>query len=100
MVEESFKVIIDDELSLNVDTGIIGYNVIKNDNVNIFPIDDINDSIDRIEKSITDIESSLNPNTISRLSNMGREKVYLNAGFITNIILGIFIGLLVIILLI
>ncbi|MCD7781792.1 MAG: tetrahydromethanopterin S-methyltransferase subunit B [Methanosphaera sp.] len=95
------NVIIDEELILNVDTGVIGLksNQEENDQL-VLPIEELNDEIDKLEVAITNLEESFDPNTVSSLSQQGREGIYLKQGLITNIIIGIVIALIVIVLIV
>ncbi|WP_455645314.1 tetrahydromethanopterin S-methyltransferase subunit MtrB [Methanosphaera sp.] len=93
-------IIIDDDLVLDVNSGIIGTkNNLSTTTTQIFPIDDVINEIDRLETSINNLESSLNPKTTSSLSESGREGVYEKAGLLTNIIIGVIFALIFIILL-
>ncbi|MBE6487384.1 MAG: tetrahydromethanopterin S-methyltransferase subunit B [Methanosphaera stadtmanae] len=99
MVNEISNIIIDDELVLNVDTGVIGS---KNNlpKENTFAHDELLERIDRVEYAIKDLETSLDPHTTSRLSKSGREGIYLTQGLFTNVIIGMIIALVLIILLV
>ncbi len=93
-------IIIDDELVLDVNSGIVGS---KNNSLNknkIFEIDDLISEIDDLEVAIDNLETSLDPRTTSYLSELNREGVYRKAGLLTNIVIGIIIAMVVIILLI
>jgi len=99
MVNEISNIIIDDELVLNVDTGVIGS---KNNlpKENTFAHDELLERIDRVEYAIKDLETSLDPHTTSKLSKSGREGIYLTQGLFTNVIIGMIIALVLIILLV
>ncbi|OED30228.1 tetrahydromethanopterin S-methyltransferase subunit MtrB [Methanosphaera sp. WGK6] len=93
-------IIIDDDLVLDVNSGIIGTkNNLSSKTAQNFPIEDVIHEIDRLEASINNLESSLNPKTTSNLSESGREGVYEKEGLLTNIIIGVIIALIFIILL-
>lgn len=101
MVEKT-SIIIDNDLILDVDTGIIGSkktNVDNNSENSIFPINEIMSELDKLESSINDLETSLDPRTTSNLSEKGREGVYEKAGLLTNVVIGVIIALVIIILL-
>ena len=100
MVEEMTKIIIDENLVLDVNTGLIGSDNNTNKANNMIATEELFKKIDRVEEAINDLESSLDPNSISRISKPGREGIYASAGFLTNIVLGILIALVFIILLI
>lgn len=101
MTEEQAFIIIDDDLVMDVNNGLVqSKNNLKGDNVLLFPIDEINSEIDKLNIAITDLETSLDPRTTSRLSEPRREGVYLKAGLLTNVVIGIIIALIVIILLV
>lgn len=99
MVNEVSNIIIDDELVLDVNTGIVGSktNVPKE---NTLAHDELLERIDRVEYAIKDLESSLDPHTTSRLSKSGREGIYLTQGLFTNVVIGAVIALVLIILLV
>ena len=94
------KIIIDENLVLDVNTGLIGSDNNTNKANNMIATEELFKKIDRVEEAINDLESSLDPNSISRISKPGREGIYASAGFLTNIVLGILIALVFIILLI
>lgn len=98
---EMSQIVIDDDLVMDVNTGIIGHKksdeLVKSD---VFPTDEIISQIDKLEEAISDLESSFSPYSTSRLSQPRREGVYQNAGLLTNIVLGVVIALLIIILLV
>lgn len=100
MVEEMSKIIIDENLVLDVNTGLIGPDKHTKNANNMIATEELFKKIDRVEEAITDLESSLDPNSVSRISKPGREGIYANAGFLTNMVLGIIIALVFIILLI
>lgn len=100
MVEETFNIIIDDDLIMDVNTGIIGSKQTSDSTMSTIPMEELMDEIDRVELAINDLESSLNSKSISRLSKPGREGAYYMAGFLSNVVLGIIIALIFIILLI
>lgn len=101
MTIETSKIIIDDNLTLDVNTGVLGT---SNNEVaqktQVFPTDEVMLQLDKLENAISDLESSHDSSSISRLSKSGREGVYYNAGLITNIVLGVIIALIMILLLI
>lgn len=99
MVNEISNIIIDDDLILDVNTGIVGSKSIIQEGES-FPNDEILEEIERIEDAITDLENSLDPHTTSRLSESGREGIYLTQGLFTNVVIGILIALVIIILLV
>ena len=94
------KIIIDENLVLDVNTGLIGSDNNTNKANNMIATEELFKKIDRVEEAINDLESSLDPNSISRISKPGREGIYARAGLLTNIVLGIIIALVFIILLI
>lgn len=99
MVDNS-KVIFDDDLVMDVNTGVIGSkSSIKSEGVS-FPIDDVISEIDRLESAIDDLESSLDSRTTSNLSENNRNGVYRKAGLLTNVVIGVIIALIVIILIV
>ena len=101
MTIETSKIIIDDNLTLDVNTGIIGQGISETKgNVQTFPTNEILEQLDIIEEAITDLESSFDSSSVSQLSQSGREGIYNKAGFLTNIVLGIIIALIIIILLV
>lgn len=101
MVIETPRIIIDDDLVMDVNTGIIGGGVSEQDSSSqSFPTEEIMLQIDRLDEAIKDLESSFDPHTTSRLSQPGREGIYQKAGLLTNIVLGVIIALILIILLI
>ena len=94
------KIIIDEDLVLDVNTGLVGPDNHTNNAINRIASEELFEKIDRVEEAVTDLESSLDPNSISRISKPGREGIYARAGLLTNIVLGIIIALVFIILLI
>ncbi len=101
MVIETSRIIIDDNLEMDVNTGIIGQNVSqKTQSTQVFPTEEIMSQIDRLEEAVNDLESSFDPYSTSRLSQPGREGIYYKAGLLTNIVLGVMIALIIVILLI
>lgn len=99
MVDGISNIIIDDELVLDVDSGVIASKSSISPK-STFPNDELLEKIDRIEDAIVDLETSLDPHTTSRLSKSGREGIYLTQGLFTNVILGVVIALVLIILLV
>lgn len=99
MDNEISNIIIDDELILDADTGIVGSksNVPKK---NTYAYDELLERIDRVEYAIKDLETSLDPHTTSRLSKSGREGIYLTQGLFANVMIGVIIALVLIILLV
>ena len=95
------NIIIDDEYILDTDNYTIG---LKSNNKTGYSssidYDELNAVLDRLEESIVDLESSLDPRTTSRLSRDNREGIYLKEGLITNIIIGVILALILIILMI
>ncbi|RAP53090.1 MAG: tetrahydromethanopterin S-methyltransferase subunit B [Methanosphaera sp. rholeuAM270] len=101
MTIETPKIIIDDNLELDVNTGIIGNGLSKNVEImSTFPTEEILLQIDKLDEAVSDLESSFDPNTLSRLSRQSRQGTYHMAGLLTNIVLGIVIALFFIILMI
>lgn len=101
MTTESSKIIIDDNLTLDVNTGIIGSSSSqKIQKSQVFPTDEVMIQLDKLEEAIIDLESSFDSYSISRLSKKGREGTYHNAGLLTNMVLGVILALIMIILLI
>ena len=101
MIMETSRIIIDDDLDMDVNTGIIGQGVCKQDSsYHSFPTEELMQQIDKLDEAILDLESSFDPYTTSRLSHSGREGIYWKAGLLTNIVLGVIIALVLIILLI
>lgn len=97
---ETSKIIIDNNLELDVNTGIIGHESQKtNKKVQTFPTDDIMIQLDKLEEAASDLESSFDSYSISRLSKPGREGTYYKAGLLTNIVLGVILALILIVLL-
>lgn len=94
---ESTAVIIDDDLILDVETGVIGSK--KHTREEVFPVDDLMLKIDKLEDAINNLESSLDPRTTSGLSQPNREGIYEKTGLITNIVIGVVIALVFILLL-
>lgn len=100
MVNEVSNIIIDDEFILNVETSTIeNKSNQKNNKSSSLYLDDINEIVDRLEDSIMDLENSLDPRSVSRMSYGNREGIYLKEGFLTNVVLGVIIALILIILL-
>lgn len=101
MTMESSKIIIDDNLVLDINTGVIGSPVPEtSSSTQEFPTEDLMIQLDKLEEAISDLESSFDSNSVSRLSEPGREGIYHKAGLITNIVLGIIFALILIILLV
>lgn len=98
---ETSYIIIDDDLIMDVNTGTIGKKssskIVENP---VFPTDEIMLQIDKLDEAISDLESSFDPYSISRLSQPRREGTYQKAGLLTNIVLGVVIALIIIILLV
>ena len=95
------NVIIDDEYIMDMDNYTIGLKSNKKINKSSsVDFDEINSVLDRLEESIADLESSLDPRTTSRISMQNREGIYLKEGLITNIIIGVVLALILIILII
>ena len=91
------KIIIDDDLMMNVDSGIIYSNSISKENKeSLFPIDEINNQISIVEQSLINLESSLG---FSHENNLlqGRQAAYDKASLLTNIVIGIVLALIIII---
>lgn len=99
-MKDSSNIVIDDELILDSNSYVVGF---KSDNKRVsnssFSTDELNDIMDRVALSIEDLEKSLDINSTSRLSQPGRNGIYLKEGLITNIIIGIIFTLILIILL-
>ncbi len=101
MVIETSRIIIDDDLEMDVNTGVIGQKVSRQvSSIQSIPIEEVMQQIDKLDEAITDLESSFDSNTTSRLSQPNREGTYQKAGLLTNIVLGVIIALVLIILLI
>jgi tetrahydromethanopterin S-methyltransferase subunit B len=98
MVIETPRIIIDDELEMDVNTGIIGSGMKNVVESAVFPSEEIMCQIDRLENAILDLESSFDSYSTSRLSRPGREGIYQKAGLLTNIVIGVIIALIFIIL--
>lgn len=98
MVIETPRIIIDDELEMDVNTGIIGSGMKNVLESAVFPSEEIMCQIDRLENAISDLESSFDSYSTSRLSQPGREGIYQKAGLLTNIVIGVIIALIFIIL--
>ncbi|MBE6486540.1 MAG: tetrahydromethanopterin S-methyltransferase subunit B [Methanosphaera stadtmanae] len=98
MVIETPRIIIDDELEMDVNTGIIGSGMKNVVESAVFPSEEIMCQIDRLENAISDLESSFDSYSTSRLSQPGREGIYQKAGLLTNIVIGVIIALIFIIL--
>lgn len=101
MTIETSKIIIDDNLILDVNNGVIGSK--SNENIQktqAFPTEEIMLQLDKLEDAVSDLESSFDSYSISRLSEKGREGAYHDAGLLTNIILGIILALIIIILIV
>ena len=95
------NIILDDEYILDVDTYTICSKSNKNlDKSSSAVFEEINGELDRIERSIEDLESSLDARTCSRLSRDNREGIYMKEGLVTNIIIGVILALILIILII
>ena len=100
MTIETSKIIIDDDLTLDVNTGVIGSSdkeIVRTNQS--FPMDEIMSQLDKLDDAVRDLESSFDSYSTSRLSKPGREGVYYRAGLITNIIFGIMLALIIIVLL-
>lgn len=101
MENEMSKIIIDDDLVMDVKTGIVGSaSNMQPENIPVFPTNEIMSQIDRLDDAITDFESSFDSHSISRLSFPGREGVYYTAGLLRNVVIGVMIALIFIILLV
>ena len=101
MAIETSKIIIDDTLTLDVNTGVLGSNnseVIQK--TQVFPTEEIMVQLDKLDEAINDLESVHDCSSISRLSLPNREGVYYKAGLLTNIVLGVLFALIIILLLI
>ncbi len=102
MVDETSLIKIDDNIILDVNTGIIGSrknNSLKTNSAPSVAFDEINSELDKLEEAIDNLEKSLDPRTTSNLSYNGRDGIYKIEGLLTNIVLGVIIALLIIILL-
>lgn len=97
---ETSRIIIDDNLEMDVNTGVIGQGIVKTAETQVFPTEEVMSQIDRLEEAISDLESSFDPYSTSRLSMKGREGVYQKAGLLTNIVIGIILALFFIVLLV
>lgn len=97
---ETSRIIIDDNLEMDVNTGVIGQGVVEVADTQAFPTEEIMSQIDKLEEAISDLESSFDPYSTSRLSQQGREGVYQKAGLLTNIVIGIMVALFFIVLLV
>lgn len=101
VIETPRIIIIDDDLEMDVNTGVIGSGVSSQINQTpAFPTEEIFLQIDKLDEAIGDLESSFDPYSTSRLSYSGREGIYQKAGLLTNMVLGVIIALIVILLLI
>ncbi len=99
MAEESL-VIFDNELVMDVNNStIINKSELAQDEYSL-PMDELNNQVNKLEDAITNLESSLDPNSTSSLSQPNREGIYLREGLLTNIVLGIVVALIIIILVI
>jgi len=95
------NVIIDDEYIMDMDSYTVGLKANKKiSKSSSVDFDEINSVLDRLEESIVDLESSLDPRTTSRISMQNREGIYLKEGLMTNIIIGVVLALILIILII
>lgn len=102
MVDETSLIKIDDNIILDVNTGVIGSrknNDLKTISTPSVAFDEINSELDKLEEAIDNLEKSLDPKTTSNLSYPGRDGIYKIEGLLTNIVLGVIIALLIIILL-
>ncbi|MBE6493173.1 MAG: tetrahydromethanopterin S-methyltransferase subunit B [Methanosphaera stadtmanae] len=102
MVDETSLIKIDDNIILDVSTGIIGSrknNDLKTNSTPSIVFDEINTELDKLEEAIDNLEKSLDPRTISNLSYPDRDGIYKMEGLLTNMVLGVIIALLIIILL-
>lgn len=100
MTIETSRIIIDENLEMDVNTGIIGQGLSQQKaTTQSFPTEELLLQIDRLDDAISDLESSFDPCSSSRLSYPGREGVYQKAGLLTNIVLGVIMALIIIILL-
>lgn len=97
---ETSRIIIDDNLEMDVNTGVIGQGIIKTVDSPVFPTEEVMSQLDKLEEAIFDLESSFDPYSTSRLSQKGREGVYQKAGLLTNIVIGIILALFFIVLLV
>ena len=97
---ETSRIIIDDNLEMDVNTGVIGQGIVKMPETQVFPTEEVMSQIDKLEEAISDLESSFDPYSTSRLSMKGREGVYQKAGLLTNIVIGIILALFFIVLLV
>lgn len=97
---ETSRIIIDDNLEMDVNTGVIGQGIVKTADAPTFPTEEVMSQIDKLEEAISDLESSFDPYSTSRLSKQGREGVYQKAGLLTNIVIGIILALFFIVLLV
>ncbi|MEE3324686.1 tetrahydromethanopterin S-methyltransferase subunit MtrB [Methanosphaera sp.] len=100
MVIETSKIIIDDNLEMDVNTGVIGQGIVGGVKSTAFPTEELLSQLDKIEEAIIDLESSFDPNSTSRLSQPGREGIYHKAGMLTNIVIGVILALIFILLLV
>ena len=99
MVIETSKIIIDDNLEMDVNTGVIGQGIVGGVKSTAFPTEELLSQLDKIEEAIIDLESSFDPNSTSRLSHPG-EGIYHKAGMLTNIVIGVILALIFILLLV
>ena len=97
---ETSRIIIDDNLVMDVNTGIIGQNFKETVTNPVFPTEELMIQIDKLDEAISDLESSFDPYSTSRISQPGREGIYQNAGLLTNIVLGVITALIILILLV
>ena len=101
MENEMSKVIIDDDIIMDVNTGIVGSSSSTLiENTPSFPLEEIISQIDKLDDAIVDLESSFDSHSISRLSYPNREGVYYTAGLLRNVVIGVIIALIFIILLV
>lgn len=100
MTIETSRIIIDENIEMDVNTGIIGLGLSQQKaTTQSFPTEELMLQIDRLDDAISDLESSFDPSSSSRLAYQGREGVYQKAGLLTNIVLGVIMALIIIILL-
>ncbi len=100
MLIETPRIIIDDDLEMDVNTGVIGHGLANTTTGSTpFPTEELISQIDKLEEAVADLESSFDSFSTSRLSQKGRNGIYQKAGLLTNIVIGVIIALIFIVLL-
>lgn len=79
-------------LTLDPSTGILGAAM---KGAVLVSMDGINEQLDELEIAVQDLYTSTDPTTVGHDSFPGREGVYVQAGTLTNVVLGFVVGLIV-----